>query len=114
MSFSYCDGRIWFRNYQIIETQENKSELSLVEVGPRFALDIIRVFDGSFGGKTLFENPHYVSPNVVWNNNKKVRRDENLEKSSKYASRVTQSKEYELKMMMASSLPVDPTSDVFR
>lgn len=25
----------------------------------------IRIFEGSFGGPTLFQNPHYVSPNDV-------------------------------------------------
>ena len=33
--------------------------------GPRFVLNLIRIFDGSFGGATLYENPHYVSPNLV-------------------------------------------------
>ena len=33
--------------------------------GPRFVLNLIRVFEGSFGGPTLYENPHYQSPNEV-------------------------------------------------
>ena len=33
--------------------------------GPRFVLNLIRVFEGSFGGPTLYENPHYRSPNEV-------------------------------------------------
>ena len=57
-SFSLADERIWFRNYQIVE-----GGTSLVEIGPRFTLNLIRVFDGSFGGATLYENPHYQSPN---------------------------------------------------
>ena len=28
-------------------------------------LNLIRVFEGSFGGSTLYENPHYQSPNEV-------------------------------------------------
>ena len=28
-------------------------------------LNLIRVFDGSFGGATLFQNPRYQSPNQV-------------------------------------------------
>lgn len=39
--------------------------LSLVEMGPRFVLDPIRVFAGSFGGPTLYGNAAYVSPNAV-------------------------------------------------
>ena len=33
--------------------------------GPRFVLNLIKIFGGSFGGPVLYENPHYVSPNVV-------------------------------------------------
>jgi ribosome biogenesis protein BRX1 len=28
-------------------------------------LNPIKIFDGSFGGETLWENPHYISPNQV-------------------------------------------------
>lgn len=37
-----------------------------VQVGPRFCLNPIKIFAGSFGGPTLYENPFYVSPNQVW------------------------------------------------
>lgn len=57
-TFSIADNRIWFRNYQILE-----EDGSLAEIGPRFVLNPIRIFEGSFGGPTLFQNPHYVSPN---------------------------------------------------
>ncbi len=33
--------------------------------GPRFVLNLVRIFEGSFGGATLYENPNYVSPNEV-------------------------------------------------
>ena len=39
--------------------------LSTMQVGPRFCLDPIKIFAGSFGGPTLFSNPSYVSPNQV-------------------------------------------------
>ncbi len=35
--------------------------------GPRFVLNLIKVFEGSFGGATLYENPSYVTPNAVRN-----------------------------------------------
>lgn len=38
---------------------------SSCQVGPRFCLNPVRIFDGSFGGRTLYENPNYVSPNAV-------------------------------------------------
>jgi len=59
MTFSLVENRIWVRNYQII----NQKDMSLTEIGPRFVLNLIRIFDGSFGGATLYENPHYFSPN---------------------------------------------------
>uniref|UniRef100_A0A453NZ77 Uncharacterized protein n=1 Tax=Aegilops tauschii subsp. strangulata TaxID=200361 RepID=A0A453NZ77_AEGTS len=40
-------------------------KITLVEVGPRFCLNPIKIFGGSFGGPTLYENPFYVSPNQV-------------------------------------------------
>jgi ribosome biogenesis protein BRX1 len=47
LSFSYCDGRVWLRNYQVVtpaERKELKSEGStLVEVGPRVTLQPIKV-----------------------------------------------------------------------
>ncbi|XP_019937984.1 ribosome biogenesis protein BRX1 homolog [Paralichthys olivaceus] len=58
-TFTIADKRIWFRNYQIIE-----EDASLVEIGPRFVLNLIKIFQGSFGGPTLFENPDFQSPNM--------------------------------------------------
>jgi ribosome biogenesis protein BRX1 len=69
--------QIWVRNYQILEekpetaleAQKLKKQLgaaestSLVEIGPRFVLEPIRIFRGSFGGQTLYQNPSFVSPN---------------------------------------------------
>ena len=34
-------------------------------LGPRFVFNLIKVFEGSFGGSTLYENPKYVTPNAV-------------------------------------------------
>eukprot|EP00897_Mesotaenium_endlicherianum_P006982 jgi/Mesen1/6311/ME000325S05449 len=53
----------------------------MCQVGPRFCLNPIKVFAGSFGGATLFENPFYVSPNTVRANIKRA-------KAGKYASKV--------------------------
>jgi len=39
--------------------------MSLVEIGPRFVLQVMRIFDGSFCGSTLFKNGDFVSPNTV-------------------------------------------------
>lgn len=67
VSFSLVDGRVWLRNYQVVyqyhKTQVSVEDTSMVEVGPRVCLQPIKIFDGSFRGKTLYHNPDYVSPN---------------------------------------------------
>ncbi|KAL8087798.1 hypothetical protein AgCh_037806 [Apium graveolens] len=88
-AFSIVDDRIWFRNYQIscprteAETidQEGLKKMTLVEVGPRFCLNPIKIFGGSFGGQTLYENPFYVSPNQIRSSDKK-------QKAGKYTKKV--------------------------
>jgi ribosome biogenesis protein BRX1 len=64
--FFHLDGRIWFRNYQIVEERISKKEIkrSLLEVGPRFAIEPIRILSGPFVGHTLFKNETYLSPNM--------------------------------------------------
>ena len=37
----------------------------LVLIGPRFVLNPIKIFAGSFGGATLWANPDYQSPNLA-------------------------------------------------
>ncbi|CEF68375.1 Ribosome biogenesis protein BRX1 homolog [Strongyloides ratti] len=54
------DEKIWFRNFQIPDPK-----LELLEVGPRFVLELIRIFDGSFEGAVLYSNPTYISPNTI-------------------------------------------------
>lgn len=39
--------------------------MTLTEIGPRFVLTPIRIFEGSFGGPTVFENSEFVSPASV-------------------------------------------------
>jgi len=63
------DGKIWFRNYQIQETLSGakvpETDMSLEEIGPRFVLTPIIIFEGSFSGPVIYENREFVSPNVV-------------------------------------------------
>ncbi len=56
-TFSVVDDRVWFRNFQIVE-----EDGSLAEIGPRFVLNPIKVFESSFSGQTLWDNPKYVTP----------------------------------------------------
>lgn len=59
-TFSIMDNRIWFRNFQILNEAGG-----LAEIGPRFVLNPVKIFAGSFTGETLWENPHYISPAKV-------------------------------------------------
>jgi len=68
ISFFLCDGRIWFRCYEIADEHDpelNKTKRVLIETGPRFVLNPIKILSGSFGGSVLYENANYVSPNTI-------------------------------------------------
>eukprot|EP00474_Spongospora_subterranea_P009491 CRZ09949.1 hypothetical protein [Spongospora subterranea] len=89
LSFFYLDGRIWFRNYQIVY---GSADPTLVEIGPRFCLMPIKVFAGSFEGETLYANPDYVTP-TKW---RMVAKRKN-EKKDRYVNRVQNTHELEKK-----------------
>ncbi|KAK5120003.1 hypothetical protein LTR85_007079 [Meristemomyces frigidus] len=86
MGFTIADGKIWIRCYQISETEAGKQKpdqenqeptiavpkagkgetnVSLVEIGPRFVLTPIVILEGSFGGPVIYENKEFVSPNQI-------------------------------------------------
>ncbi|KAF7294798.1 Ribosome biogenesis protein BRX1 like protein [Mycena indigotica] len=84
LTFSILDSKIWFRNFQIIEKDplqpNGPPQTSLVEIGPRFVLTPIRIFEGAFNGATVFSNPEFISPTAV---RSAIRR----EKGAKYGQR---------------------------
>ena len=108
------------RNYQIVEelpenakeAHEIKKKLgreeatSLVEIGPRFVLHPIRIFRGSFGGQTLFQNADFVSPN-------EIRAMERKNKGSHYENRKNAQKDRAVRKEQLK-LPEDPLDSVFR
>jgi len=125
----YVGPQIWVRNYQILDEQPanalearqlKKAEArggtgagksttagtSLVEIGPRFVLEPIRVFRGSFGGQTLFQNPDFFSPNDI-------RAMERRKKGLSYEDRkhVEKSRKERKEQLV---LPDDPLDSVFR
>lgn len=74
LTFSIVDNKIWCRNYQISESSsttdeikqaDGQTELSLVEIGPRFVMTLITILEGSFGGPKIYENKEFVSPNFA-------------------------------------------------
>ncbi|KAI9011351.1 Brix domain-containing protein [Gaertneriomyces semiglobifer] len=110
LSFSIADNKVWFRNYQIVEKPlekgQKEKDISLVEIGPRFVLSIMRIFDGSFGGSTLFANSEFVSPN-------EVRRQRKIEMSQEYRRRM-QNAQKRIEKKKETRLPADPLADVFQ
>lgn len=85
MGFTMVGDKVWVRVYQVSETEAAKSNkpeqqvdetqvavgerggtnISLVEIGPRFVLTPIVILEGSFGGPVIYENKEFVSPNQV-------------------------------------------------
>jgi len=109
ISFFIADNRIWFRNYQIVLEDEDKKAIEpmMVEIGPRFVLNPIRIFQNSFSGATLWENPDYVSPNDL-------RARQKLLTASKFAARQQSKKargDYETQV--AEEAPKDQLAEVF-
>ena len=37
-------------------------KLTLIEIGPRFCLQPIKIFEGTMGGETLWQNGNYITP----------------------------------------------------
>lgn len=106
MGFTIADGKIWIRCFQISETAVSKSEkptgelngnsvstklskkpgstnVSLVEIGPRFVLTPIVILESSFGGPVIYENKEFVSPN-------QIRSELRLSKAGRYNRRSEQ------------------------
>ncbi|KAK0550356.1 Ribosome biogenesis protein brx1 [Tilletia horrida] len=141
MSFSILDGKVWIRNFQIVENhddgnahrgddeededdskkakEERKAEVEeqekqlitakgakgadekqkkrqrkafnkngrpdpkLVEIGPRMVLTPIKIFEGAFGGATLYDNAEYISPNAMRHAARRV-------KGQRYADRTNE------------------------
>lgn len=74
--FYNVNNHIFFRNYQIVNELKEKfletddtDKLQLIEIGPRFSLNLIRIFEGPLGGRTIFENEHYIPTRALWNKN---------------------------------------------
>lgn len=84
----------------------DENTTSLVEIGPRFVLNPIRIFRGSFGGQALYHNPEFISPN-------KIRAMERREKGQSYEIRKESQKKRKVRKEELV-LPEDPLDSVFR
>jgi len=99
-TFTFVDNRIWFRNFQILS-----EDGGLAEVGPRFVLNPVKIFDGSFGGDAIWENPDYVSPAKYRQIIKKKAKD-------RYVDRIEQKANYEATKPKVS-YNIDDMNEVF-
>jgi ribosome biogenesis protein BRX1 len=100
LTFSIVDGKVWIRNYQMADALtkvdevaaaaaaasggaagDEENPLGLIEIGPRYVLNPVRIFSGSFGGGALWQNPAYITPNTL-------RSEEKREQSKKFTSRI--------------------------
>mmetsp|Transcript_20979 Transcript_20979/g.37157 ORF Transcript_20979/g.37157 Transcript_20979/m.37157 type:complete len:367 (-) Transcript_20979:41-1141(-) len=117
MTFTLLDGKIWFRHFQIVDSTQNPDEIKralkrgdetvkLVEIGPRFVLNLIKIFENSFGGRTLCDNPDYSTPTAM-------RGEAKRRKGVSYAARKkAEGKRQERQEQ--NILPQDPILDLFR
>lgn len=108
ISFSLIDNKIWFRNFQILEEPvegTKKTETTLVEIGPRFVMNPVKILSGSFSGATLWDNPNYFTPNTL-------RAFEKHKEATKYIERLRGNKKYETKLEQ-NVIPTDELADVF-
>lgn len=78
----------------------------LVEIGPRFVLDPVRIFAGSMGGATLWTSPTFVAPGRILHELK-------ARKSAAYVQRVQATAERR-ERGEELVLPSDPLSAVFK
>lgn len=102
MTFTIVDKRIWIRNYQVVD----QKEMSLQEIGPRFVLNLIKIFSGSFGGSTLYENPEYVSPN-------EHRRNMYLQASTRYVMKKKAKERYGDRLVERDDFVEESLDDIF-
>ncbi|KAI9814013.1 MAG: Ribosome biogenesis protein brx1 [Pycnora praestabilis] len=68
-----------------------ETNISLVEIGPRFVLTPIVILESSFGGPVIFENKEFVSPN-------QIRSDLRTKKAGRYNRRADEGVERKGKM----------------
>lgn len=97
MSFFVLSNNIWIRNYQIVDTSSKTDGVStkLVEIGPRMTMIPIRIFSGSLGGATLYQNMAYVTPNEERSLVKRSKGDRYVERVTHRAKRGELVKNYQ-------------------
>lgn len=103
MSFFWLDGHIWVRNYQICPTDP----VSLMEIGPRFVLEPIAIFNGCCKGSVLWKNAD-AKPPTEQRRDRKMRRLEKMKGNEE----VRDKSEYHRAMLPTPA--ADPLDLVFK
>jgi len=85
VSFLNIEDNIFFRNYQILNdvkgqfcNSDDAEKLQLSEIGPRFNLKLIKIFNGVLGGRCIYTNPNYVNPGEIIKRNAMKFKDRQL------------------------------------
>ncbi|KAK6638478.1 hypothetical protein RUM43_006745 [Polyplax serrata] len=118
LTFSVVDNKIWFRNYQILSEDGALAEIGKTNTscdtslcifslpGPRFVLNPVKIFSGSYGGEVLWDNPNYISTTMF-------RRLLNKKKGNRYLERKEQKEHFE-ETRPEKSYELNPTLEIFR
>lgn len=68
-SFKNLENKIYFRNYQILNENDEKftekdqvENMNLIEIGPRITMVPIKILDGCLSGETVWQNGKYITP----------------------------------------------------
>jgi len=101
----YCHFSLVQIAYEANDKTQAAGEPVLVEIGPRFVLNPVKIFGGSFRGAVLWENPEYISPNLTRSMLKR-------KTSSKYVDRV-EAKKARHEFVEQNPLKEDEFADVF-
>ncbi|KAI2617405.1 Brix-domain-containing protein [Hypoxylon sp. NC1633] len=129
MGFTFADGKIWVRNYQIKESEPSKSnsgeegetegesrpakgrnkdlDVTMVEVGPRFVATVICIQEGSFGGPIIYENKEFVSPNQVRADVRRRQATKHNARAEQYVERLAKKGDLGLRTSGGKKAPVD-------
>ncbi|KAI0010614.1 Brix-domain-containing protein [Xylariaceae sp. FL0662B] len=137
MGFTFADGKIWVRNYQINESEPSKTksgadddeetrenaasnnksakgrssskelDISLVEIGPRFVLTPIVIQEGSFGGPIIYENREFVSPNQVRSDLRKRKATRHNARAEQFVERLAKRGDLGLRTSGGRKAPTD-------
>lgn len=68
-----------------MEEKVQEEKIDLIEIGPRFTLNPIRIFEGFMEGQVIYDNPFYIRP-------RQVRRDLLGAKAREYLDRQARKK----------------------